>query len=63
MVELPTGAADETGVGWAEARTSAFTRVFTRYGRAHAFLLGSTTWARRFRGFAHPTLFSNTLVA
>jgi hypothetical protein len=28
MVELPTGAADETGVGWAKARTSAFTRVF-----------------------------------
>jgi ketosteroid isomerase-like protein len=23
--------------------------------RAHVFLFGATTWARRFRGFAHPT--------
>jgi hypothetical protein len=32
-------------VGWAKALQR----------RAHAFLLGATTWARRFRGFAHPT--------
>ena len=24
--------------------------------RAHVFLLGATTWARRLRGFAHPTI-------
>jgi hypothetical protein len=33
-------------VGWAKARQR----------RAHAFLLGATTWARRFRGFAHATI-------
>ena len=41
-------------VRWAKARSSAFTRVFARYGRAHAFLLGAKTWARRFA--ALPTL-------
>ena len=39
--------------------TSAFTCVFDAlWRRAHAFLLGAKTWARRLRGFAHPTIAS-----
>jgi hypothetical protein len=41
--------------------TSAFTRVFdVLWRRAHAFLLGAKTWARRLRGFAHPTIASHS---
>jgi hypothetical protein len=41
--------------------TSAFTRVFDAlWRRAHAFLLGAKTWARRLRGFAHPTIASQS---
>ena len=41
--------------------TSAFTRVFDAlWRRAHAFLRGVETWARRLRGFAHPTIASQS---